>query len=361
MQTLAPRSPSASSAAAPPAPPERVGPLRFLADVKNVAQAVIAVRFKRVYMPSLFGHYTVNSACNLRCAYCYVAQPEIFPAGFSQAGLPLDRARRVLRTLRREVIALRVQGGEPFLYKELPELVRYAKRDLRFWHVSIITNGLALTKHPERYDGLLGDIDLLTLSIDETRVRQYPDEMRRLAEFLPRLADLCRRHRVTLTRNYTATWEELAHPERIRAAIEPHRAYFRSTYVMPVRQAGKTPLPLLKNSTALNREQSAAPYAFPDYPDAENVRWYQEHCDPKLKIKVDAQGGLVYPCENHSYSAGSLETHSIRELWGAQLERYPNESCMGCGKQRFRSHLFRHPTRLIRAGRGLHASRQEPS
>jgi MoaA/NifB/PqqE/SkfB family radical SAM enzyme len=317
------------------------------------------VRWKRVYLPSLFGHYTVNSACNLRCAYCYVAQPEIFPEGFTQAGLPVERAKRVLRTLRREVIGLRIQGGEPFLYRDLPELVRYAKRDLRFWHVSIITNGLALVRHPERYHDLLRDLDLLTLSIDQTRAGQYPDEMRRLAEFLPRLAELCRRHRVTLTRNYTATWEELADPERIRAAIEPDRAYFRTTYVMPVRQAGKTPLPLLKSSTALNREYSVAPYAFPDYPERERVEWYREHCDPKLKIKVDASGGLVYPCENHSYSAGSLEEHTIRELWSAQLTQYPNESCLGCGKQRFRSHLFKHPRRLATAAAGIRRSHSQ--
>ena len=225
--------------------------------------------------------------------------------------------------------------------------------DLRFWHVSIITNGLALVRHPERYHDLLRHLDLLTLSIDQTRAGQYPDEMRRLTQFLPQLAELCRRHRVTLTRNYTATWEELADPARVRAAVEPHRAYFRTTYVMPVRQAGKTPLPLLKNSTALNREYSVAPYAFPDYPERERVEWYREHCDPKLKIKVDANGGLVYPCENHSYSAGSLEEHSIRELWTGQVTRYPNESCLGCGKQRFRSHLFKHPRRLAAAAIGV--------
>lgn len=331
--------------------------LRLLTDLKNVAQAVIAVRFKSVYMPSLFGHYTVNSVCNLRCAYCYVGQPEIFPEGFTQTGLPLHRAERVLRTLRKEVVGLRFQGGEPLLYKDLTELVRYAKRDLRFWHVSIITNGLALARRPERYEELLRHLDLLTLSIDETRVRQYPEEMRRLTESLPALAEQCRRHRVTLTRNYTATWEELARPERIRAALEPHRAYFRTTYIMPVRQAGKTPLPLLKNSTALNRQYSVAPYAFPDYPERENVRWYREHCDPKLKIKVDALGGLVYPCENHSYSAGLLEDHSIRELWTSQLTHYPNDSCLGCGKQRFRSHLFRHPTRLVTAAIGVRGRR----
>ena len=54
-----------------------------------------------------------------------------------------------------------------------------------------------------------------------------------------------------------------------------------------------------------------------------------------------ADGGLLYPCENHSGTIGSLVDHSIRELWTKDLERFPNASCIGCGKQRFRLHAFR--------------------
>ena len=30
------------------------------------------------------------------------------------------------------------------------------------------------------------------------------------------------------------------------------------------------------------------------------MKWYRKHCNPKLKIKAMADGGLLYPCENHS-------------------------------------------------------------
>ena len=124
--------------------------------------------------------------------------------------------------------------------------------------------------------------------------------------------------------------------------MERFSPYFASTYIMPVRLAGKTPLPLLKNALALNRRHSVSGWEGFGYPETEEVQWYREHCDPKLKIKVDADGCLVYPCENHSYAAGSLESHTIRELWAGQPVQYPNESCMGCGKQRFRSHAMKH-------------------
>lgn len=88
---------------------------RFLRDLKNILQSQIALRYRRAYLPSLFGHYSVNSVCNLRCSYCYIAQPEIAPSGFTLRGLPLDRAKRVLLHLRQEAIALRLLGGEPLL------------------------------------------------------------------------------------------------------------------------------------------------------------------------------------------------------------------------------------------------------
>jgi sulfatase maturation enzyme AslB (radical SAM superfamily) len=316
--------------------------LRLARDVKNLLQALVALRFKRVYLPSIFAHYTVNSACNLRCSYCYVGQPEIFPQGFSNAGLPLERAKRVLATLRQECLFLRFQGGEPTIYKPINELARYAKQDLCYRHTSLITNGVLLARHPERYDLLFRSVDAITISIDQTRLNQYPTEMAHLLGSLSELAEVCRGHQVVLTCNYTATWEELEQPERIERALEHLGPHFASTYIMPVRQAGKTPLALLKNALVLNRRYSLSSRKGFVYPESEQVQWYRDHCDPKLKIKVDADGGLVYHCENHSYAAGSLDTHTIRKLWTKELIQYPNESCMGCGKQRFRSHALKH-------------------
>ena len=320
--------------------PEK-SPLRLARDVRNLLQALVALRFKRVYLPSLFAYYTVNSACNLRCSYCYIGQPEIFPQGFANAGLPLERAKRVLATLRQESLFLRFLGGEPTIYKPINELARYAKRELRYWHTSLITNGVLLAKHPGRYQLLLQNIDVITVSLDQTRLKQYPTEMRQVLAFLPRLAEICKSHRITLTCNYTATWEELEQPQQVEQAVENLGSHFASIYITPVREAGKTPLPLLRNALGLNRRYSFGSHKGFLYPEREHVAWYRDHCDPKLKLKIDADGGLVYPCENHSYSAGSLETHTIRELWSKELIQYPNESCMGCGKQRFRSHTLK--------------------
>jgi hypothetical protein len=88
---------------------------------------------------------------------------------------------------------------------------------------------------------LFRTLDTITISLDQTRRDQYPGEMGALEGRLPELAERCWEHRVTLTCNYTARWDELEHPERIEAALESLLPYFASTYVMPVREAGKTP------------------------------------------------------------------------------------------------------------------------
>ena len=312
-----------------------------LHDAKNYIQAHIATRFPSVYCPSLFGHYGVNSACNLRCSYCYVGEPETYPAGFSEAGLPLESAKRIVEHLREEAFALRLQGGEPTLYPHLLELAQYAKERLKFRNVSIITNGLAFVKYPERCAELLKYLDIVTLSIDGTRLKEYPKEMASLIEFLPTLKDMCRQHKVGLTSNYTATWEELADPESIDRTLSRYRQWIPYFYIMPVRKVGKTPLPLLRNSQELVRKYSLGFYGAPEYPEKENVAWYVKHCNPKLKIKVMADGGLLAPCENFSGTIGSVVTHRLKDLWKGPLTQFPNQACMGCGKQRFRLEGFK--------------------
>ena len=84
-------------------------------DTRNYVQAQLAVRIPGIYCPSLFGHYGVNSTCNLRCSYCYVHEPETYPKGFAEQGLPLEQARKVLEHLREECFSVRFQGGEPLL------------------------------------------------------------------------------------------------------------------------------------------------------------------------------------------------------------------------------------------------------
>ncbi len=319
-----------------------------LHDTANYLRAQWATRVKGAYCPSLFVHYGVNSTCNLRCSYCFIHEPETFPKGFSEVGLPLEQAKRVLEHAREEAMFLRFMGGEPLIYPNLVELATFAKRGLRFRNVSLITNGLGFVRKPAQWCAeLLDALDIVTVSFDSTRIREYPKEMAALTAFLPTLRSWCDRYRVGLTMNYTATWEELAEPERIDEFVERHRQWFPYVYVVPVRQVGRTPLSVMRNAQVLMRKYSLGFYGGADYPATENVAWYRKHCNPKLKVKIMADGGLLAPCENYSSTVGSLVTHRIRDLWKGPLTGFPNVSCLGCGKQRFRLHAFKRVDRQV--------------
>jgi MoaA/NifB/PqqE/SkfB family radical SAM enzyme len=201
---------------------------------------------------------TAPATCAVRTATS--SEPETYPKGIQRGRAPARERESACSNLREEAFILRLQGGEPSLYPHILELAEYAKVRLRFRNISIITNGLDFVRHPERCGRLLQYLDIVTLSIDGTRLRQYPKEMSALISFLPTLKAMCRSANVGLTSNYTATWEELADPDSIDRTVERYREWIPYFYIMPVRKVGKTPLPLLRNSQKLMEKYSLGYY-----------------------------------------------------------------------------------------------------
>jgi radical SAM protein with 4Fe4S-binding SPASM domain len=77
--------------------------------------------------------------CNLQCKFCYAA---CACRKGDAAELNTEDARRVLRVIRNDAKAPSVSftGGEPCLRPDLPELIAYARRELKL-RVNLITNG----------------------------------------------------------------------------------------------------------------------------------------------------------------------------------------------------------------------------
>ncbi|MBN1887837.1 MAG: radical SAM protein [Thermoflexales bacterium] len=104
--------------------------------------------------------YCITTCCNLACAYC-----EDFGRQRNAEQSPplsLTDARRLLAIIRRATGSLIFTGGEPLLYPDIQALVTYARRELHFKHLSLITNGLLLAEQA----GLLGELDRLVVSLD---------------------------------------------------------------------------------------------------------------------------------------------------------------------------------------------------
>lgn len=111
----------------------------------------------------------LTNACNLRCRMC--GQPreghlpgdaKYAPAPFFRHKVELETYKRVLDELAGVHPNIYLWGGEPFMYKELFELIKYAK--LRNFTVQINTNGLYLRKYAQEI--VESGLDDLIVSID---------------------------------------------------------------------------------------------------------------------------------------------------------------------------------------------------
>lgn len=117
----------------------------------------------------------VTSICNARCSHCF------YPINAGKNELTLDEIDRLTRTLPR-IRLLLIGGGEPFLRRDLPEILQLYFERTRFFTCSIPTNGFGpqeIVKSAEQICAFDRDLSLgVTVSLDG--FREFHDQVRRL-------------------------------------------------------------------------------------------------------------------------------------------------------------------------------------
>lgn len=113
-------------------------------------------RGRRVLRPLLAVFY-LTGRCNLSCAYCEDYDTRRTGDDTAEPGTPsLNEPDRVLVVLRQAMTALILTVGEPLLYPHLAPLRERARAAYCFQHLTLLTRGLLLAKHPwPRYDLLV--------------------------------------------------------------------------------------------------------------------------------------------------------------------------------------------------------------
>lgn len=137
----------------------------------------------------------VTSVCNARCAHCF------YPINSGTKELRLDEIERFVSTLP-PIRLLLFSGGEPFLRRDLPEIVRAYFERCGVLDVGIPTNGFAaaeIANVVEKICAISPDLSLgVSVSIDgfrdfHDRVRAVPGLYDRALESLEALSGLARR------------------------------------------------------------------------------------------------------------------------------------------------------------------------
>lgn len=108
---------------------------------------------------SLTANFHFIKNCNFRCRYCYATFADLGPARPVLADEDLFELTRILA---RRYTKVTFVGGEPTLYRRLPELLALATAEGAL--TNVVTNGSRI--NAAWLEANVGNLDFLTLSVD---------------------------------------------------------------------------------------------------------------------------------------------------------------------------------------------------
>lgn len=109
------------------------------------------------YPNAIWLHVTGN--CNLNCDFCYSKSGSRVNDKLEVTEI-VHFCQQIPKERRKDII---ISGGEPFIYKDLEELLKILKVDLGFEYIALITNG---TIGIEKYKNIVDFIDSIQFSVD---------------------------------------------------------------------------------------------------------------------------------------------------------------------------------------------------
>ncbi|MAF95307.1 MAG: hypothetical protein CMM60_06090 [Rhodospirillaceae bacterium] len=150
--------------------------------------------------PPLHLIFFITNLCDFRCEHCFlVTNGELNDKTRPQ--LTLEEIDRIAHSVP-DLVALSLTGGEPFLRKDLPEIVRSFVRHTNVKTLNLVTNGARVERILPQIGSILKDADLsvfLTISFDggeegHNRIRRKPKAFSQALETLDTLLQLSARH-----------------------------------------------------------------------------------------------------------------------------------------------------------------------
>ncbi len=145
--------------------------------VLKIVSSAIQARERADGRPFMVGHFITNR-CMCKCASCLWKDNDC-------EDVPLEDLKRFYASASEEgFVATAFSGGEPFLRKDLGELLRFIKEEAKM-SILLITTGWFLK---QRMDETLPHVDMLVLSVDSAKAERH-DEIRGLPGLFDRLVE----------------------------------------------------------------------------------------------------------------------------------------------------------------------------
>jgi MoaA/NifB/PqqE/SkfB family radical SAM enzyme len=302
-------------------------------------------RGQRTLDPRLAIYY-VTTHCNLNCIYC-----EDFGARRNESAVTttLEDAKKILTVIRSGVSNLWLTGGEPLLSPHILDLVTYARRDLRFRELSLITNGTLLSAHLD----LLPFLDRLIISLDSTdpsvlaTVSLPNGQAKEVLSAIKAAAPLQKTYSFRLILNAVITPETLPHMDALLDFCATHKILLSFSpqavdnwpryellvsseyraFIQRILTLKKYGAPILGSNAYLKTLLDQKPYA----------------CYPTLIPRITPDGWLIYPClpmekdggESGGRPVNLRDVSTWDEAWATAVRLYGEapSSCTSCFQQ----------------------------
>jgi MoaA/NifB/PqqE/SkfB family radical SAM enzyme len=264
---------------------------------------ITLLRGKSTLRP-LVGVFHLTGRCNLNCAYCEDYGARRPDDELAELGtLSLAEAGQVLTILRQATTDLILTGGEPLLYPDIDALVIAAKTRHRFKNLTLLTNGLLLTKHI----GILPYLNRLVISLDSLDTARWGQTIgldsraaEQIIDTVSEMAEQQNQHKFELVVNCVVTPETLADAESVLDFCHRHKITFSFSpqsfnnwphydllvtddyraFVAKVISTKKRGQKILGSLAYLKLVKDFQPF----------------NCYPTLVPRVLPNGDLIYPC-----------------------------------------------------------------
>jgi len=312
--------------------------------------------------------YYVTMQCNLNCTYC-----EDFGSRRNHLVMPappLENAKHILKVIRTGVDNLWLTGGEPLMNLQLLDLLIYARDDLNFREISLITNGTLLAQNRQS----LHFLNNLIISLDSLdphtlNMVSVPDMYAETVIANVRdAASLQKEYAFKLILNAVITPETLPSMDKLLAFCTENHVHIsfspQAVNNLPLYDlvTSKEYRALIEKLISLKKRGAPILGSYAYFNTLLNQTPYE--CYPTLVPRVLPEGSLTYPCRPMEKAGGEqggravnlLSVNTWDEAWAIAKHKYGEvpTSCISCFQQCYaepslmQAHPFEYLTEQLR-------------